>query len=155
MAVSLQSKDGRVKYASTTFTNISTTWQHLSATLTTETTGDAQLAIEVQGRAGVALEFVSLLPAANVQAQGNLQNPFPFRADLLQMLRDLKPRWDTPLNWGCQHLWLKGVCDWSARPMHRHVAWRDHARMCNKLQQSHQLPAATALVLCTATALRG
>ena len=93
VAVSLQSKDGHVKYVSTTFTNISTTWQQLSATLTTETSGDAQLAIEAQGGAEVALEFVSLLPVANVQAQGNMQNPFPFRADLLQMLRDLKPRW--------------------------------------------------------------
>ena len=93
VAVSLQSRDGRAQYASTTFTNISTTWQQLSATLTTQATGDAQLAIESQGGADVALEFVSLLPAANVQAQGKLQNPFPFRADLLQMLRDLKPRW--------------------------------------------------------------
>ena len=111
VVVSLQSRDGRVKYASTTFTNISTTWQQLSATLTTETAGDAQLAIESQDGADVALEFVSLLPEANVQAQGHLQNPFPFRADLLQMLRDLKPRWgkqcdDSEVGAGCwQPLW--------------------------------------------------
>ena len=35
------------------------------------------------------------------------------------------------------------------------MAWRDHARVCTDLQQSHQLPAAAAPVLSAATALEG
>lgn len=35
--------------------------------------------------------------------------------------------------------------DWGTCQLHWHVAWRDNARMCTYLQQSHQLPAAAAV----------
>ena len=52
---------------------------------------DARLAVTFRGGGALVVDVVSLFPAANV-AQGGSLTPWPFRADLLQMLKDLRPR---------------------------------------------------------------
>ena len=51
----------------------------------------ARVAVLFTGPGAVGVDVVSVMPAANVAARGPL-NPWPFRADLLQMLKDLRPR---------------------------------------------------------------
>ncbi len=61
----------------------------------TSNTADAkaQLTLYIEGEADLAVRLVSLFPAENVKG-AVLQ---PFRPDLLQYLKDLQPRFDTPL----------------------------------------------------------
>lgn len=55
----------------------------------------ARVAVLFTGRGAVGVDVVSVMPAANVGARGPL-NPWPFRAYLLQMLKDLRPRYGRP-----------------------------------------------------------
>ena len=55
---------------------------------------NASLAVTFSGPGALLVDVVSLLPADNVAraAVAGAMNPWPFRADLLQMLKDLRPR---------------------------------------------------------------
>ena len=55
----------------------------------------ASLALTFSGPGALLVDVVSLLPAVNVAraAAAGEMNPWPFRADLLQMLKDLQPRY--------------------------------------------------------------
>jgi alpha-L-arabinofuranosidase len=55
---------------------------------------NASLAVTFSGPGALLVDVVSLLPADNVAhaAAAGAMNPWPFRADLLQMLKDLQPR---------------------------------------------------------------
>lgn len=52
----------------------------------------AHMALTFAGAGSLLVDVVSLLPEENVAAAGGGLNPWPFRADLLQMLKDLRPR---------------------------------------------------------------
>lgn len=52
----------------------------------------ARLAITFDGGGSLLVDIVSLFPAKNIARSGGGINPWPFRTDLLQMLKDLHPR---------------------------------------------------------------
>ncbi len=52
----------------------------------------ARLAITFGGGGSLLVDIVSLFPARNAARSGGGVNPWPFRTDLLQMLKDLRPR---------------------------------------------------------------
>lgn len=54
----------------------------------------ARLALTFSGAGALLVDVVSLLPVENVEraAASGAMNPWPFRADLLQMLKHLQPR---------------------------------------------------------------
>ncbi|KAK9787249.1 hypothetical protein WJX73_009553 [Symbiochloris irregularis] len=88
VTVSLQSADGNSTYATATFVNISAQWTKYKAELRSDSTDHtAVLAIRVEKCSGLAADVVSLFPQAN-GLEGAVS---PFRQDLLQMLKDLKP----------------------------------------------------------------
>ena len=64
----------------------------------------ASLAVTFSGPGPLLVDVVSLLPAENVAraAAAGAMNPWPFRADLLQMLKDLQPR--------CSHCSTASIC---------------------------------------------
>ena len=91
VTVKLESTDGKTVYASADINNISSGWKHPKVMLTSNGTDpSAQLTMYINGAADVSLKMVSLWPAENVKGEV-LQ---PFRPDLLQYLKDLKPRCD-------------------------------------------------------------
>ncbi len=93
----LESETGKV-YASADIGDTSNSWSHSKVMLTSnETDAKAQLTLYIDGEADLAVRLVSLFPAENVKG-AVLQ---PFRPDLLQYLKDLQPRFDTP-----KHFWL-------------------------------------------------
>lgn len=94
----LESETGKEVYASADLGAISNSWSHSKVMLTSNATdAKGQLTLYVEGEADVAVRLVSLFPAENVKG-AVLQ---PFRPDLLQYLKDLQPRFDTP-----KHFWL-------------------------------------------------
>lgn len=85
----LESKDGTEVYASAHIDGISSSWSRLKFMLSSNATADAaQLTLYIEGEANLAVRLVSLFPAENVKGE-MLQ---PFRADILQYLKDLHPR---------------------------------------------------------------
>ncbi len=89
VTATLESQDGKTVYASADIGDISSAWKHPKIMLTSNgTDASAQLTLYINGAADVSLRMVSLWPAQNVKGQV-LQ---PFRPDLLQYLKDLKPR---------------------------------------------------------------
>ena len=69
-------------------------WQRYEGTLQSSGTDtDARLVLSFKGPATLIIDFVSLFPLENVEkawAAGHM-NPYPFRKDLLQALKDLTP----------------------------------------------------------------
>lgn len=91
VTVKLESQKGKTVYASADINNISSGWKHPKVMLSSNGTDpSAQLTIYINGAADISLKMVSLWPAENVKGEV-LQ---PFRPDLLQYLKDLKPRCD-------------------------------------------------------------
>ena len=89
VTATLKSQDGSIVYASADIGDISSAWSHPKIMLTSNGTDpSAQLTLYINGAADVSLRMVSLWPAQNVKGEV-LQ---PFRPDLLQYLKDLKPR---------------------------------------------------------------
>ncbi|DBA87466.1 TPA: aspartate-semialdehyde dehydrogenase-like protein [Trebouxia sp. C0004] len=119
----LESETGKEVYASADIGDISSSWSHSKVMLTSNATdAKAQLTLYVKGEADLAVRLVSLFPAENVKG-AVLQ---PFRPDLLQYLKDLRPRFDTP-----KHFWLPSdavsgfLCFGSfwERPGHYNSVW--------------------------------
>ncbi|CAL8462764.1 g2297 [Coccomyxa elongata] len=91
MRVALESQDGRISYASTTFYIGSSEWKAVNATLSPlESDKNARLGIAFQGPGQLLLDVVSLFPVENVRKHE--LNPWPFRSDLSEAVRALKPR---------------------------------------------------------------
>ena len=93
MTVSLESADGKSMYASAVFAKLTPDWQQYSATLRVapETYDPAgRLSISFPGPGTLLVDVVSLLPEDNALKGG--AEPWPFREDLVQRMRDLKPR---------------------------------------------------------------
>lgn len=90
--VRLESQDRETVYASAEVTDISSTWRHSKIMLTSNGTDPtAQLTLYVHGPAvDMSIKMLSLFPAENVKGEV-LQ---PFRSDILEYLKDLKPRYD-------------------------------------------------------------
>lgn len=89
MTAKLESRDGTAVYASADISNISTSWSHTKVMLNSNgTDAAAQLTLHIDGQAETAVRLVSLFPAENVRGEV-LQ---PFRQDILQYLKDLRPR---------------------------------------------------------------
>ena len=88
VTASLQSADGQTTHATATFSSITADWALHQAELWCNTTDDAAvLAISVSQCIAVAIDVVSLFPGVN----GMRGSASPFRRDILQMLKDLKP----------------------------------------------------------------
>lgn len=89
--VALESSSGNETYASATVGSLKPHWNKFTANLTSSVTDDkAQLRLSFKGPGTLLVDVVSLFPADHI-VEG-LVNPYPFRKDLLQMLKDLKPR---------------------------------------------------------------
>jgi hypothetical protein len=89
VTATLESQDGNTVYASADIGEISSAWKHPKIMLKSNgTDASAQLTLYINRAADVSLKMVSLWPAQNVKGEV-LQ---PFRPDLLQYLKDLKPR---------------------------------------------------------------
>ena len=85
------SETGNV-YGETVFEGIDSEWQKVSANITSNTTDfKGQVAILLQSPGSVLVDSLSLFPGGNMRE--GWQNPHPFREDLLQLLKDLEPRW--------------------------------------------------------------
>lgn len=98
LTAKLESETGDEVYASADIGDISNSWSHVKLMLTSNATdAKAQLTLYIEGEADLAVRLVSMFPADNVEG-AVLQ---PFRPDLLQYLKDLQPRFDTP-----EHFWL-------------------------------------------------
>ncbi len=94
----LESETGKEVYASADIGDVSNSWSHSKVMLTSNATdAKAQLTLYIEGEADLAVRLISLFPAENVKG-AVLQ---PFRPELLQYLKDLRPRFDTP-----KHFWL-------------------------------------------------
>lgn len=91
--VALESVHGAVMYACTVFGSITSDWELYESTLEVllgNTDSSGRLSISFTGPGTLAVDMVSLIPEANAQKGG--LNPWPFREDLLQRLRDLTPK---------------------------------------------------------------
>nr|QOL01194.1 putative extracellular protein TR9_006 [Trebouxia lynnae] len=90
ITVQLESQDRQTVYASAAIEDISASLRHLKLMLASNGTDpNAQLTLFVHGKADLAIRMLSLFPAENVKGEV-LQ---PFRTDILQYLKDLKPRY--------------------------------------------------------------
>ncbi len=86
----LESEGGETVYASAEVKDISSAWTHPKIKLTSNGTDpNAQLTLYVHGAADISFRMVSVFPEENVK--GDVLQPF--RPDLLQYLKDLKPRY--------------------------------------------------------------
>lgn len=95
ITVQLESQDRETVYASAEVKDVSSSWNHSKMMLTSNGTDpNAQLTLYVHGRdVELSIRMLSLFPAENIKEDG-LQ---PFRTDILEYLKDLKPRygsWD-------------------------------------------------------------
>ncbi|KAK9814829.1 hypothetical protein WJX72_012237 [[Myrmecia] bisecta] len=92
ITITLEDASGLNTYASASqMPNEVSAWHKYTAVLLPNATDyNAMLAVHVQGPAVLLVSMVSLFPAENI-VPGQL-NPWPFRRDLLQMVKDLKPR---------------------------------------------------------------
>lgn len=94
VSVLLQSGNGIRTYARVMFKGLSTDWKRFSAEFPTrnvEEDSGARLAVVFSGPGKVGVDIVSMMPSENVR-RGTEGYPWPFREDLLQMLKALHPR---------------------------------------------------------------
>ena len=87
ISVSLESTNGGAVYAQTSFTGLTTGWQHFTAALVSGgTDANARLVLSITNAGTVYLDFVSLFPAATFHSRTN-----GLRPDLAGMLANLNP----------------------------------------------------------------
>jgi len=85
-----EKNSGKV-YGEATFEGIDSSWRKFSANITANTTDfEAEVALQLPQPGSVLVDSLSLFPGGNIRA--GWQNPYPFRQDLLQLLKDLNPR---------------------------------------------------------------
>ena len=137
VTVKLESQNGKTVYASADINDISSGWKHPKVMLRSNGTDpSAQLTMYINGAADISLRMVSLWPAENVKGEV-LQ---PFRPDLLQYLKGLKPR--------CAH--LLSLLSWSHMSVHLHGIKALTPSVFDPLTRSH----ATGIAGCTCMAMR-
>lgn len=79
-------------YAEASLCATSAAWQRCSVELVpSETDHQAQVAVLFRGPGTLAIDMVSMFPTENVRKGSGHLNPWPFRQDLLEALRDLRP----------------------------------------------------------------
>ena len=88
VTATLESADGAAVYAAATLRGVTGAWAPFVTSLVSNATDpNAVLAISATGCTSLALDVVSLFPEAN----GPKGAVTPFRQDLLQLLKDLRP----------------------------------------------------------------
>ncbi|KAL4458046.1 hypothetical protein ABPG75_012911 [Micractinium tetrahymenae] len=120
--------------AAARFSGLSAEWQRFTAELVSPSTDlQARLAVLFDNPGCLVVDSVSLFPSANTargRAEG-LVNPWPFRRDLLDALRALRPRF-LRFPGGCyvEGDWLRGAFRWKTtlggdeeRPGHHNSMW--------------------------------
>ncbi len=89
--IQLRSQDSEIVFAETVFQGLSSSWQNFSTHLLSNGTDfKGELAVTLAQPGSVILDSLSLFPAKNLRS--GWQNPYPFRTDLLDLLKGLKPR---------------------------------------------------------------
>ena len=91
--VALRPPDGSVSIVTARFSGIKETWTRHEATLKMAPASihpSGRLCIIFGGPGTIAVDLVSMIPEANALMDG--PEPWPFREDLLQRLRDLTPK---------------------------------------------------------------
>lgn len=84
-------QDSDAVYAEVSFEGIKSSWQKFSANITSNTTDfNGKLVIQLAEPGTITIDSVSLFPGGSMRE--GWQNPYPFREDLLQHLKDLNPR---------------------------------------------------------------
>ena len=87
LVVQLESKSGTV-YGKATFPTLTNDWLKYTATIQARSTdSDARLVLMTTGRGSIALDMISLFPQKTFKNRSN-----GLRADLAQVIADLKPR---------------------------------------------------------------
>ncbi len=90
MRVLLSSSDSASIYASAGFNVTAPEWTRYEATLESNGTDPkAHLELVLEQEGTILLDQVSLFPAENAR---NGSNPWPFRQDLVEMMRFLQPK---------------------------------------------------------------
>lgn len=80
-------------YAEVVFDGINEHWQKVSSDITSDTTDfKGEVVVQLVEPGTVTIDSLSLFPGGNIKK--GWQNPYPFRMDLLQHLKDLNPRCD-------------------------------------------------------------
>lgn len=88
LSVSLQSPSGKTKYAENTLTTSSKDWKKYTTSFTpTESSDSASIVILATTKGKLALDVISLFPENTFK-----NRPNGLRADLAQMLADMKPK---------------------------------------------------------------
>ena len=94
VAVLLSSANRTQVYAAASFSVASPDWTRYEATLDSNSTDPkAQLEIQLEEAGSMLLDQVSLFPAENARPGSN---PWPFREDLVEMMRYLQPKYCLP-----------------------------------------------------------
>ena len=130
--VSLTRVDLALFYANLTLTGVSGSWQRYSGELLPSATDtDARLAVLFDGPGTIVIDSVSLFPTENVRQGQGMMNPWPFRQDLLQAMKDLHPAF-MRFPGGCyiEGDWMRNSFRWKesvganeARPGHMNGGW--------------------------------
>ncbi|PSC67081.1 Alpha-L-arabinofuranosidase 1, partial [Micractinium conductrix] len=130
--VSLVSEDLDEVYASTSFDKLIGDWHEFSGDLApNKTDTNARLAVTFEGSGSLVIDMVSLFPTENVEKGKGLMNPWPFRQDLLDALKALKPAF-LRFPGGCyiEGDWMRNAFMWKdsvgpneARPGHMNGVW--------------------------------
>jgi alpha-L-arabinofuranosidase len=127
ITVQLESSNGGKIYAQASFNGLTTTWQHLAASLVSSGTDtNAQLVLSISNPGTVWLDVVSLFPGATFNGRTN-----GLRLDLANTLSALKPsfmrypggNFIEANNLANAVRWKKTVGDIAQRPGHLNDAW--------------------------------
>jgi len=89
--VLLKAQNSTTTYGEATFEGIDDSWRRFSVNITANTTdSQAVVGLQLLQPGSILVDSLSLFPGGNIR--DGWQNPYPFRQDLLQHLKDLKPR---------------------------------------------------------------
>lgn len=90
--VLFKSADNETAYGEAVLEGVGHSWKKFTANITSNTTDfKAVVALRFLEPASLLVDSLSLFPGGNLRE--GWQNPYPFREDLLQLLKDLRPRW--------------------------------------------------------------
>jgi alpha-L-arabinofuranosidase len=123
----LESSDGGSVYAQTSFSGLTTNWQHFAASLVSSGTDtNARLVLSITNTGTIWLDVVSLFPRASFHSRTN-----GLRLDLANMLAALKPsflrfpggNYIESNNVTNAVRWKKSIGDIALRPGHMNDSW--------------------------------
>lgn len=91
MKVVLRSRGSKEVYAEESFEGLNGTWQKFATDIIPNTTDfNAELAVLLSDPGNVLIDSLSLFPGGSIRE--GWQNPYPFREDMLTILKELNPR---------------------------------------------------------------